>query len=110
MHIHKREAAPGHEQDVLARRPPHHPATALCIEALHDLDTERAMAIASGSNGQTFWTRIQHGPIPWSRVMQWCEIQGLDADNTAMVWSVVHEYDMKRLAREASERQLNGGA
>lgn len=101
---------PGREQEVMSRRPPLHPATELCLEALRDLETERPIAIASGMSGQTFWTRVQHGPIPWSRVAQWCRFHGLDADNTSMVWSVLHEHDMRRLAREASDRQLNGGA
>lgn len=79
------------------------------MQALHDLQSERHFAIASGVNGTTHWTRVQHGPIPWTAVMAWCERQQIDDDNAELVWSVVNEFDMQQLESEASQRRLNGG-
>lgn len=60
-------------------------------------------------SGTTFWTRVVHGPIPWSKAREWCQHHGLDDENGALVWAVVQAMDAARQRREASERQLNGG-
>lgn len=93
----------------MSRRPPHHPVAELCLEAWNDLSTERAFTIASGISGQTHWTRVQYGSIPWSKVRLWCKDQGLDRDNRQLVWSVIQQLEASRMEREASQRRLDGG-
>jgi len=110
LRIHKRDPLPGHEQDVLSRRPPHSDVVAICAEAWRDVSTERPLAIASGMAGTTLWTRVQYGAVPWTRVMAWCDRRGLDDENVSLVWSVIQLLDARRLERESSERRLNGGA
>jgi len=110
MRIHRRDPLPGHEQEVMSRRPPHSDAVAICMEAWHDLHSERDVAIASGVNGTTFWTRTVYGSIPWSSARDWCRAHRLDHENTALLWAVIQQLDAQRLEREASQRNLNGGS
>jgi len=110
MRLHKRGPLPGHEQEVMSRRPPHSEAAAICAEAIRDLSTERPLAIASGMNGTTFWTRTVYGAIPWSAVERWCQRHGLDDDNAGLVWSVVQHHEAQRIEGETSARRLNGGS
>jgi hypothetical protein len=74
----------------------------LCVAAWRDLDSERQMTcMMIGVGGST----IIQGSIPWSRVKEWCEWQGLAKDEGAIVQSVLRQLDGDRGRRESARIQ-----
>lgn len=75
---------------ILKQEPARDYAVIRCIEAWHDLGTERTVGFAVG-------------PIPWSRVVAWCEFHGLDREATQIVVHVIRRLDIDRAEARAAD-------
>ncbi len=66
----------------------------ICIRAWHDLNTCRSIGMSLG-------------PIPVTAIFQWCVVEGLDREATAIVREVIRIADGEFLARQASRLRMN---
>ena len=66
---------------------------ALFIRAWHDLGTCRQVGMGVG-------------PIPWTAVMQWAQIEGLDDEAARLLWEVIVFLECRRVEREEAKRTL----
>jgi hypothetical protein len=87
----KRAQAEVQLAELEAREPPRDTACFMCVRAWFDLGTERSIGMAVG-------------PIPWSRIVQWCRFYGLDRDATGLVIHVVRQLDNDHAAADAATR------
>lgn len=67
--------------------------TATILGAWFDLSTERAIGMAVG-------------PIPWNRIVKWCEFSELDREASRLVIHVIRQIDNDRAAAEAAQREV----
>lgn len=81
---------------MLGEQPPCDAAITICVEAWHDLSTCRALGYGV------------MGMIPWTAIVQWAGFHQLDADNTALLITVIQRLDGQRAEREASKARNRG--
>jgi hypothetical protein len=84
------------EQDILDEQPEHDEAMAMCVEAWHDLHSERPLGMAGA------------GLIPWRAMLEWARFHRLDREATKVVITVLRKLDHDRAEREASRAALKG--
>lgn len=65
-----------------------------CIDAWTDLSTERPIGFAVGA-------------IPWSRIVAWCEFEGLDREATKIMVHVIRRLDIERAESAAADQAKN---
>lgn len=78
-------------------RPDTNEAIRLCVNAWHQLDSEREQ----GMGGP--------GLIRYTALVAWAEVYHLDRASLELLWQVIHYLDRERVARLESERKLKKG-
>ncbi len=96
MRLHKREARPGTEQEVISRQPSIDAAILMCIECWHDLASCRPEGFAG------------RGSIPFTAILTWADFKQLDRELTAVLIVVIRRLDHERAERESSRNALGG--
>lgn len=78
---------------MLALEPPRDYAVVRCVEAWCDLTTTRGIGMAVG-------------PIPWDKIVKWCEFHGLDHEGTKIMIQVIRKLDVDRANAAAAKANL----
>ncbi len=101
MRAQNRTEMKSYERDRLGERPLVRPdnneAVRLCVNAWHQLDADRPVSFAGTL------------AIPYTALVTWSEVNGLDRQALEIVWSVLHHLDNERTVRLEGERKLKKG-
>jgi hypothetical protein len=84
------------ERDILDEQPETDEAVSVCVEAWHDLHSERPLGMAGA------------GLIPWRSMLEWARFHGLDREAAKVLITVLRKLDHDRAEREASKAALKG--
>jgi hypothetical protein len=78
---------------ILDQEPERDVASGVCINAWCDLGTCRAIGMAVG-------------PIPWTAIVTWCEVHGLDRETTGLISTVIRMVDNDRAEAAEAKRRI----